>query len=203
MILDLKDKEIMSGHLSVNMPHHLHAYSCLPTTNSPLEPVKCLEWPHRAVMTISRREEESEVTCHRVVTQSLSKEISPCDCWPVGGPGDPSWYGGGESLVSSWPLGHNTLNMTPFVTGDEQKTVWGNVIRKFFINSKGISINVENDIPLSVSLNDKDGPALCFQASYNQFPYYYHSDNLPSLNYTICTGDNINKVYQSQLTPFW
>ena len=170
------------------------------------DPVKCLEWPGQAIMKITEiRGEEGEeetggVICHRVVTQSLSKEISPCDCWPVGGPGAPHWYGGGESLVSSWPLGRDSLNMTPFVTGDEQRRLWGNVIRKFFINSKGISIKVENDSPLSVSLN---GQSLCFQASYSEFPYYYHSENLPSLNYTICTAGNVKKVYESHLRPFW
>ena len=164
------------------------------------DPVKCLEWPGKAILKITeRREEEEGVICHRVVTQSLSKEISPCDCWPVGGSQAPHWYGGGESLLSSWPLGRDTLNMTPFVTGDEQRRMWGNVIRKFFINSKGISINVDTESPLSVSL----GRELCFQASYSEFPYYYHRDNLPSLNYTICTGANINQLYHSHLAPFW
>ena len=163
--------------------------------------VKCLEWPGQAIMKIteSREVEEGGVICHRVITQSLSKEISPCDCWPVGGAEAPHWYGGGESLVSSWPLGRDSLNMTPFVTGDEQRRMWGNVIRKFFINSKGISINVDTESPLSVSL----GRELCFQASYSEFPYYYHRDNLPSLNYTLCTGANIQQVYQSHLAPFW
>ena len=165
------------------------------------DPVKCLEWPGQAIMKITeiKGEEEGGVICHRVITQSLSKEISPCDCWPVGGAGAPHWYGGGESLVSSWPLGRDSLNMTPFVTGDEQRRMWGNVIRKFFINSKGISINVDTESPLSVSL----GRELCFQASYSEFPYYYHRDNLPSLNYTLCTGANIQQVYQSHLAPFW
>ena len=163
--------------------------------------MKCLEWPHKAVMKITQSQmEDTDVICHRVVTQSLSKDISPSDCWPVGGAEDPHWYGGGESLQSGWPLGRANLNMTPFVTGDDQKTMWGNVIRKFFINSKGISIKVENDSPLPVSLN---GGALCFQASYSEFPYYYHSENLPSLNYTICTAGNVKKVYESHLRPFW
>ena len=32
---------------------------------------------------------------------------------------------------TTWPLGDTaTVRLTPFVTGDEEKTEWGNVIRK-------------------------------------------------------------------------
>ncbi len=119
------------------------------------------------------------------------------------------WYGGGESLVSEWPLDQGSISMEPFVTGDEDQTMWGNVIRKFFINSRGLSIRIADSSPLSVSLNDNSGAreragALCLEASFNQFPYYYHRYELPVLNYTVCTGGNIKDVYSSQMTrSFW
>ena len=34
VILDQNDSLLLAGHLSVNMPHHLHAYSCLPNKES-------------------------------------------------------------------------------------------------------------------------------------------------------------------------
>ena len=83
------------------------------------------------------------------------------------------WYGGGESLVSQWPLDGGHISMSPFVTGDEDRTMWGNVIKKFFINSRGVSIHIADQTPLSVSLNDGDN-SLCLQASYDEFPYFYH-----------------------------
>ena len=60
------------------------------------------------------------------------------------------------------------------VTGDEEQTEWGNVIKKFFINSKGLSITVDDATPLSVSLNDEGLPGLCLKANFDDFPYYYH-----------------------------
>ena len=99
--------------------------------------------------------------------------------WPVGGEHG-HWYGGGESLVSEWPLDRGKISMEPFVTGDEDQTMWGNVIRKFFINSRGLSLRIADRSALSVSLNDdaESGEAragaLCLEASFNQFPYYYH-----------------------------
>ena len=136
----------------------------------------------------------------------MFQETFPCDCWPVGGEHG-HWYGGGESLVSQWPLDQGRITMEPFVTGDEDQTMWGNVIRKFFINSRGLSLSIADESPLSVSLNDDTGTragALCLEASFNQFPYYYHRYDLPVLNYTVCTDGNIQEVYESQMTKsFW
>jgi len=107
-------------------------------------------------------------------------------------------------LVSHWPLDSGHVTMSPFVTGDEDQTMWGNVIRKYFINSRGLSINIADETPLSVSLNDGPEQGLCFQASFNEFPYYYHRYSLPVLNYSVCTDGDIKHVYESQLTrSFW
>ena len=118
---------------------------------------------------------------------------------------------------TTWPLGASaTVRLTPFVTGDEAKTEWGNVIRKFWLNSRcsyygfpnhpsrGLAITVDDDSPLSVSINDPElvswgclgasggGEALaqvthgrhglCFQASFDEFPYYYHRCQIPLLS---------------------
>jgi len=197
---------VITGKLGVQMPHDLHSYSCLPTGEKK-EGVKCLEWKNRVKLEMMM-EEKGGVTCHRVMWTALNKDTSPIDCWPVG-PSNGHWYGGGESLMSKWPLDNGHIKLSPFVTGDEDQTEWGNVIRKFFINSQGISITIEDETPLSVSLNDQDNEAgghrgLCFQANFDDFPYYYHRFNLPVLNYTVCTDGNLQQVYQSQLVKsFW
>merc|ERR1712142_1276234 len=197
---------VITGQLGVQMPHDLHSYSCLPTTVEDKN-VKCLEWKNRVKLEMMM-EKRGGLTCHRVMWTALNKNTSPIDCWPVG-PSHGHWYGGGESLVSKWPLDNGQIQLSPFVTGDEDQTEWGNVIRKFFINSQGISITIEDDTPLSVSLNDQanedDGHSgLCFRASFDDFPYYYHRYSLPVLNYTVCTDGNVKEVYESQLVKsFW
>merc|ERR1712142_10660 len=197
---------VITGQLGVQMPHDLHSYSCLPTTVEDKN-VKCLEWKNRVKLEMMM-EKRGGLTCHRVMWTALNKNTSPIDCWPVG-PYHGHWYGGGESLVSKWPLDNGRIKLSPFVTGDEDQTEWGNVIRKFFINSQGISITIEDDTPLSVSLNDEHNVAgghrgLCFQANFDDFPYYYHRFNLPVLNYTVCTDGNVKEVYESQLVKsFW
>jgi len=191
---------IMTGQLGVQMPHELHPYSCLPT-GIQKEGVKCLEWKNRVKLEMMLEEREG-VTCHRVMWTALDKDMSPMDCWPVGA-SNGHWYGGGESLMSKLPLDNGRIKLSPFVTGDEDQTEWGNVIRKFFINSKGISITIEDDTPLSVSLND-DHDGLCLQANFDDFPYYYHRFKLPVLNYTVCTDGNMKQIFESQLVKsFW
>ena len=102
---------------------------------------------------------------------STSQATFPRDCWPVGGAAG-HWYGGGESGAAAWPLDTaDPVTMAPFVTGDGDtrwgyiytdldniynicilSNVWGNLIRKFFISSLGLSVSVADESPLSVSL---------------------------------------------------
>lgn len=124
-------------------------------------------------MIVWCRVEVGDLTCHRLSWQALSESTTPIDCWPVG-EGAGHWYGGGESLGSRWPLDKGHIRMTPFVTGDEDRTEWGNVIKKYFINSRGVSISIEDATPLSVSINDGDLPGLCLKANFDDFPYFYH-----------------------------
>ena len=79
-----------------------------------------------------------------------------------------------------------------------------NVFLQLWINSRGLTISVDDDSPLSVSINDPKvvkiiivrndvimmmiiivmqvfdgdghggGHGLCLQASFDEFPYYYH-----------------------------
>ena len=121
---------------------------------------------------------------------------------------------------TTWPLGDTaTVRLTPFVTGDEAKTEWGNVIRKvcfqftlflahvasvsnpnsfwtdhfhiiivvdvwfdknetqinhfqLWINSKGLTIAVDDDSPLSVSINDPEVTHLVhFKTSPIELPF--------------------------------
>jgi len=82
-----------------------------------------------------------------------------------------------------------------------------------WINSRGLTIAVDDDSPLSVSINDPQvvdsdhhdgGHGLCLQASFDEFPYYYHRFKLPVLNYTVCTAPSLEQVYGATLdSSFW
>jgi hypothetical protein len=95
--------------------------------------------------------------------QSLSSSVSPTDCFPFGDDHG-HWYGGGESLQASWPLEAGHIAEAPFVTGDEGQTEWGNAIKKYFANSRGVVLTIADHTPLYVSINKHHG--LCIQARY-------------------------------------
>ncbi len=44
------------------------------------------------------------------------------------------------------------------------QTEWGNVIKKYFLNSRGLSLTVADHTPLFVSFNHEEFPGLCLQA---------------------------------------
>ena len=205
LIFDGNDNLAMAADLGVTFPHGIHPYPCVKSSihiNKTYEEEKCLEWKDRARMEMTHRTEKSDMNCYSFFWQSLDKAISPMDCFPVGGQDDGHWYGGGESLKASWPLEKAHIGLSPFVTGDEGQTEWGNVIRKFFLNSKGVSITIEDHTPLFVSINETGG--LCIQARFDDFAYYYHRFELPRLNYTICVEKDIKTVHRRLLPEyFW
>ena len=132
---------------------------------------------------------------------STSQATFPRDCWPVGGAAG-HWYGGGESGAAAWPLDTaNTVTMAPFVTGDADtrwgylhrsidniynilvlSNVWGNLIRKFFISSLGLSVSVADESPLSVSLQPGEAGQreLCLEVNFERDCnlYYYRLYNI-------------------------
>ena len=52
--------------------------------------------------------------------QSLSPDVSPMDCYPVGDNfRQGHWYGGGETTSGKWPLDKGQIQLSAFITGDE------------------------------------------------------------------------------------
>jgi len=204
IMYDKNDNFVLSAELGIDIPRNLDPYNCLPNQLSQTDPsdTKCLEWKDHARLKIQRIKVR-DLTCHRISWLALSEDTMPFDCWPVG-EGAGHWYGGGESLTSQWPLDNGHIVMSPFVTGDEDQTEWGNVIKKYFINSRGLSIDIADETPLSLSLNDDVHKGLCLKAHFDEFPYYYHRYGLPQLNYTVCTDGDLVELYDGQLAKsFW
>ena len=52
-----------------------------------------------------------------------------------------------------------------------------------------------DNTPLFVSIDQEDH-GLCLEAKFDNFAYYYHRFDLPTLNYSICTGGkNTSDLY--------
>lgn len=182
-VYDSLGKILVAGHIGIPMPHDDHPYKC--KGHAATETEKCLEWHRKARLTINHDDKSSGIHCYNMFWQSLSPGVSPKDCFHFG-EGQGHWYGGGESLKALWPLEKGNIEWSPFITGDEGQTQWGNAIKKYFANSNGVILTIADHTPLFLSIDEDHG--LCIEARFDDFAYYYHRFHLPRLNYTICTG---------------
>ena len=63
----------------------------------------------------------------------------------------------------AWPVELGKVEMSAFVTGHIGKHRWGSVLRRYFINSRGVAISVDSETPLYVSINAEEETRLCLQ----------------------------------------
>lgn len=156
----------------------------------------CLEWMERARLYLHYYELNGELKCYNLKWMSLKDEITPCDCFDMS-QGSGHWYGAGQTSQTAWPLEKNTQSFAPFVTGRIEKHPWGNVLKRYFLNSKGAAIIVDDSNPLYVSINDLESRELCLKAKFDSFAFGNHKTDHPHLNYSICTTahSNITKVH--------
>lgn len=92
---------------------------------------------NRARLYLRFREPYPGVRCYQITWQSLNPFVNPTDCfdWSRGG----HWYGGGQAQNMTWPAERGIVKESPFITGDITEQQWGNVLRRYFLNSKGRS----------------------------------------------------------------
>lgn len=181
----------MYGHLGVHLGGD-QAFRCLP--HDILDDVSvCMEWMHKARLYMNYTEHVG-VRCYHITWESLMSDFYPTDCYDWSD-GRGHWYGGGQTNKMAWPIEKGSVAMSPFITGDIREHVWGNVLKRYFINSNGVTVFVDPDTPLYVSMNSDHPHKFCLQARHDDFAYVYHSTPLPQLNYSICTSSNMKTLH--------
>ena len=137
---------------------------------------------------------EDKTTCHSLRLQTFSKDYNPKVCFDFAGA---SWYGAAELNNQRWPLSHVTLPMQPFVTNDivPANVSFGNVIERYWMNSKGVAILVDEETSLFSSYNNTGDCQVCFQAKF-EHPYRNIKKILPVLRLDICKANNVKVVHQ-------
>ncbi|KAK6631555.1 hypothetical protein RUM44_006083 [Polyplax serrata] len=189
---DNDGEELLSGYLGTTINSNL-VFKCLKRDEYNDGSV-CMEWMHRARLYLRFRSPHPGVRCYQITWQSLNYYVNPTDCfdWSRGG----HWYGGGQVQNMTWPAQLGIIKLSPFITGDIAHQQWGNVLQRYFLNSKGVSISVDQETPLYVALDTfSNEKRFCLQARYDNFVYYYHNTVLPVLNYSICTSNNIKILH--------
>uniref|UniRef100_A0A6P7GHC2 Myogenesis-regulating glycosidase n=1 Tax=Diabrotica virgifera virgifera TaxID=50390 RepID=A0A6P7GHC2_DIAVI len=134
----------------------------------------------------------SDVKCYNVQWIALSESLAPTDCFDMS---HSHWYGGGQTAENAWPLEKGSHFYQPFITGNIETHEWGNVLKRYFINSKGAAIVVDNETPLYISIRDSPKKEFCLRAQYDNFAFVNKFTSTAQLNYSICTSANMSQLH--------
>ncbi|XP_039291821.1 myogenesis-regulating glycosidase-like isoform X2 [Nilaparvata lugens] len=194
-VFDSESGQIALGYLGVQLPDTDRVFHCLPNQQKSDGSV-CMEWLNHARLYLNYRE-SAGLRCYHITWTSLQPAEFPTDCYEDGGDYG-HWYGGGRTLGMAWPVELGRVEMSAFVTGHVGRHRWGSVLKRYFINSRGVAIAVDANTPLYVSINDDEKTRLCLQARYDDFAYIRPSaDSLAVLNYSVCTSSNMKQLHSS------
>ncbi|XP_032685620.1 myogenesis-regulating glycosidase isoform X2 [Odontomachus brunneus] len=192
-IYSIADAEIIVARLGEGIPADTGVYPCLPHHQK--QDSVCLEWLQQTRLYLAHTKRE-DMHCYHVTWQSLSPNYNPKDCFDWSSKRG-HWYGAGQIQNMAYPLERGRLELSPFVTGDVRKHPFGNVLKRYFLSSKGATILVDPETPLYVSINANRTNDFCLQAKHDAFAYINHLTPLPQLNYTICATDNMKSLHSS------
>lgn len=181
---------IIKGRLGTTLSYD-KVHPCL-AANDRNDGSICLEWMERARLYLNTYEINPEVRCYSLNWISLSESIEPTDCFDISSQ-NTHWYGGGQTAENAWPLDKGNHEFAPFITGRINKHRWGNVLKRYFINSKGAAIIVDNETPLYVAIEQKK--ELCLKAKFDDFAFANRITPLPHLNYSVCTSANTTELH--------
>ncbi|XP_058455763.1 myogenesis-regulating glycosidase isoform X1 [Malaya genurostris] len=194
-ILDPKGNDLLTGQLAVNSFIE-KPYNCLPQDLRD-DGSLCYEWNSMARLYMNLVKTVSpDIKCYSFSWQTLTDNYYPTDCFDIGEDRG-YWYGGGLTNGIDYPLGKASFDFAPFITGDINVQQWGNAVKRYFLNSKGIAIRVDDRTPLYVSINNDSKNRFCLQGRNDNFAYANRLTKYPELTYQICTGPDMKTLHSA------
>lgn len=164
---------------------------------------ECLEWEGGyRLKTYHRSNTAAQVSCHMVSWEAVNCLVGTLeDCFDLT---DAHWYGGTVVKEMYWPIELQTERSRPYVTGDSIATPakYGGVQERYWVNSNGLALYVDWEVPLWVSINSTGDQQLCFKAQYSESPYFNFGDSQVWLKYTVCQGNDVRHVHDYMATEY-
>nr|XP_040225041.2 myogenesis-regulating glycosidase isoform X1 [Anopheles coluzzii]XP_040225042.2 myogenesis-regulating glycosidase isoform X1 [Anopheles coluzzii]XP_040225043.2 myogenesis-regulating glycosidase isoform X1 [Anopheles coluzzii]XP_040225044.2 myogenesis-regulating glycosidase isoform X1 [Anopheles coluzzii]XP_040225045.2 myogenesis-regulating glycosidase isoform X1 [Anopheles coluzzii]XP_049461997.1 myogenesis-regulating glycosidase isoform X1 [Anopheles coluzzii] len=192
-LLDGKGGELLTGVLGTSLNIE-QPYNCLPKDLKDDGSV-CYEWNSKARLYMNLAKSPGpDIKCYSFQWESLLADLYPTDCFDVSEERG-FWYGGGLTKGIEYILGKATIPAGPFVTGDINMHQWGNALKRYFLNSRGVAIQVDEKTPLYVSVNTDSGKRLCLQGKNDKFAFVNQQTRFPELKYTVCSGPDMKTLH--------
>uniref|UniRef100_A0ABD2WU37 Myogenesis-regulating glycosidase n=1 Tax=Trichogramma kaykai TaxID=54128 RepID=A0ABD2WU37_9HYME len=206
--------EIVSARLGVGIPGDVGVFPCLPEHE--LADKVCLEWRGHSRLYLSHRRRDPATDCYEVTWQALRPGVWPRDCFDWSAKRGGHWYGAGQLRDMAYPLEQQSrLESAAFITGDVRKgQPFGNVLRRYFLSSRGATITVDPDTPLYVSIlpavdlqvipgtgssSSNSNKELCLEARHDGFAFVAQPGELARLNYSVCASNDSAKKLHATL----
>ena len=132
---------------------------------------------------------------------TMSFKFIPYDCFLIG---QDHWYGGAEILNDRWTIEKGPTRMQHYLSNDigMVRDGWGNVLERYWLSSKGVSITVDDEVPLNVGVNIS---RLCFKGDYFNTTYQNPDHLRPYLKYRVCLSQDVLAAHlfiaSRQFTP--
>ncbi|ESO12840.1 hypothetical protein HELRODRAFT_62459 [Helobdella robusta] len=190
-------EQVLKGTLWKSRPKDKLPYDCSEAESAAGD--LCLLWKNALKLNIKNLHDQSQNTshCYEISRTTLGWDFDQEDCFAIG---DSHWFGGGLINNYNWPLEKMSFNKKPFLSGNSsRRDVFGPVLERYWLNSKGVAIIANDNSSLHISINAK------LSADSNktdgQFCLYVDSktedeDNFADLKYTVCVAPDIKSVHK-------
>lgn len=199
-----EEDEVGDGsYLRATFPSSIKDFSketkdCGPSDNFETTASICRLFGEHVQLKVTESKKANHITCYHIVWAALSKDFIPYNCFELD---EAYWYGGPELPRQMYPIEKSSIPMVPYVPGFDSTIIHNNlsvspILERYWINSQGTGIVVDNLIPLHVSMNHSYNSKLCFKAEYDNSPYANPENNLPSLSYSVCKASNVKNLHE-------
>lgn len=140
-------------------------------------------------------EDRAEFTLVRV-SRSLNSNQSVSDCISLD-TGRLNWYGGPQLFHQYWPIEKLSLTNYSYVAKQQDNV---GVAERYWLNSKGSFIYVDEMTPLFINQNVKESNTLCLTVQ-NALPYNIRRTSIPFV-YNIGVGIDSKQVHREAVIHF-
>ncbi len=100
------------------------------------------------------------------------------------------WYGAAQVRSNQWPIEKWSRRQMAYVAGDSFADQWGGVQERYWLNSNGVAIFVEEDVPLFVGMNENWDRTLTLISKWNS-PYRNIDSKNLHFKYSIIQGNDV------------
>ena len=190
VITGLNDIPVLTGELGLDFELREAVVKC---DGGKSDDYVCAQWPGMAQLSV-KFHQEGPATCYNINWMPQTKDAVPYDCFDIPGA---HWYGGAERAKDRWPIELESTTMTQYLgcdVGMFNFSVYGPVLDRYWISSSGVSLFVDDDVPLHVGINSEK---LCLKADYDDSWYERPTSNeLPRLKYSICVAEDVKVIHK-------